>query len=130
MGLENVNGGQGGDINALCEMWHPILRLGLLRSFGHSYHSCVSSSSVMCGGMGLRWFGHDDMYVTISGLASLFVYSVWLSCILLIVASSLCCRLQGVTKIVSHGSWVALRKNHTHSGKPALTSFKLVPSFA
>ena len=93
MGLERNIGGQDGDINAHGEMWHPSLGLGSLCWFGHSQHSCVSSASVLCGGVGLRWFVHDDRYVTISGLAALFVYSIWLSCILLIVASALCCRL-------------------------------------
>ena len=56
MGLERDIGGQGGDINANGEMWHPILGIGSLCWFGHSEHSCVSSAFVLCGGVELQRF--------------------------------------------------------------------------
>ena len=57
MGLERDIGGQGGDINVHGEMWNPSLWLGLLRWFGHSHHSYMSSTSMLCGGVELRRFG-------------------------------------------------------------------------
>ena len=36
MGLGNVNGGQGGNLNMHGEKWHPNLGIGSLIWFGHS----------------------------------------------------------------------------------------------
>ena len=98
MGLESVNGGQGGDINAPWEMWPSILGIGILHSFGHSQHECVSSASALCGVVKIQSFGHDGRCVSLSGLTLLFVCLVWFQCVLLIMDFVLCCRLQGMKK--------------------------------
>ena len=48
-----VSGGYSGDINAPWKMSPSILGIGILHSFGHSQHGCVSSASALCGGVNI-----------------------------------------------------------------------------
>ena len=67
-----VNGGQGGDLNALWNVWASSLGLGLLRQFG----SVAAWLRKLC--LCAMWWheaskvGQDGRYVSHSGLASLF----------------------------------------------------------
>ena len=55
MGFEDVNGNQGGALNAHWERWQPSLGLGSSLWFGHSHPGFLCSAPTQCNGVHLEW---------------------------------------------------------------------------
>ena len=124
MGLEVINGCQGGDLNAHWERWHPSLGLGSCDGLVYSHPWCLCFAPVQCNEVRLQWHKQVCGWSGFNGIIFLFrldiytYFSSWLCSVAI---------LWGLVRIVGCSCGKALGKSIPYLGKPDVQVFNLFP---